>query len=214
MRIGIVLAGVSYEDGSKYRYRNFEESVESFRYYVEEYLKDLGHTTDYYIYTYDTPKSPALLKEYNPIKWELINEETQIVSPSSTVMAHNIVSSMGMIVSEELDYVIQTRFDIRFNTQPFHNWDWNKVNFLWRENEFHHLPLVNDCFFGYPYSQLENLIRASITSQLQPVEGVKIGLHNLYRPLSEIIGEDNINICDSEWKRSAENNLYTLTRKA
>jgi hypothetical protein len=118
------------------------------------------------------------------------------------------------LLDEDLDLVISTRFDISFNKNPFkeYEYDFNKCNYLWREPEFTHVPIVSDTFIVFPHSMTKNLIDAIIEMETNPPHGVGVAMHNIYIPMCNQVGKDNVKIVCDEFKRSHINDLYTLTR--
>jgi hypothetical protein len=119
-----------------------------------------------------------------------------------------------MVKDLDFDFVLRARFDQKFLTNPFttYNWDFDKVNFLWREPEHHSLPLVNDTFFGWPHRWTNDIIDSIIDCELNPYNGVKIAIHNLNQPILGRIGKDNIKILDDRFVTREMNTLYKLTR--
>jgi hypothetical protein len=215
MKIGISLTGVSYDDGSIYRYRNYEDSVKEFYKYVINPLREKGHDVKIYIYTYDTIKTNDVLSAYKPIiKSKFINQKEQILIPGTTVQGHNLINGLRDMIGEDLDLIIKARFDIQFFQNPFevYNWDFEKINFLWREPYREDLPLLNDTFFTFPYSMLESVIQGILDCELNPYDNCKVALHNLYRPLINLVGENNVIWLDNEFKTAQQNQLYKLTR--
>ena len=67
MKIGINLVGVSYNDGTIGRYRNFEDALDGFMVNVINPLKEEGHEIYFYIFTYDSIKRDEIIKSYSPI---------------------------------------------------------------------------------------------------------------------------------------------------
>jgi hypothetical protein len=215
MKIGISLAGVSYDDGSVYRHRNYEDSINQFYKYIINPLSEQGHDVKIYIYTYDTLKTNDVLESYKPIsKSQFINQNEQILITGTTVQGHNLINGLRDMVGEDLDLVIKSRFDIQFFKNPFevYNWDFEKINFLWREPYREDLPLLNDTFFTFPYSMLESVIQGILDCELNPYDNCKVALHNLYRPLINLVGENNVIWLDNEFKTAQQNQLYKLTR--
>ena len=88
----------------------------------------------------------------------------------------------------------------------------NKCNYLWREPEFTHVPIVSDTFIVFPHSMTKNLIDAIIEMETNPPHGVGVAMHNIYIPMCNQVGKDNVKIVCNEFKQSHTNDLYTLTR--
>ena len=103
---------------------------------------------------------------------------------------------------------------INFFKNPFkeYPYDFTKCNFLWREPEFTHLPIVNDTFIVFPHSMTQNLIDAIIEMEINPPHGVGVAMHNLYLPMVNQVGEDGVQwVCD-EFINVINNDLYKLMR--
>jgi hypothetical protein len=223
MKIGINLAGVSYDDGSIYRYRNFEDALDGFHKFIVNPLLEEGHEIEFYLYTYDSPKKDLVLKSYSPIKNYKFVENKIIYSlpgriplPSDiTIMAATYIRSLEEIVNADLDLVISTRFDISFLKNPFkeYAYDFTKCNFLWREPEFTQVPIVSDTFIVFPHHMTYNLINTILELTTNPPSGVRSAMHNLYIPMCNQVGKENVKIVCEDFNRSDINDLYVLTRK-
>ena len=68
MKIGINLVGVSYNNGSLGRYRNYEDALEGFMNNIVNPLKEEGHEIHFYLFTYDSTKKEDIIKTYNTTK--------------------------------------------------------------------------------------------------------------------------------------------------
>lgn len=216
MKIGIGLSGVYYDDGTIYRYRNYEESLNEFFEFIVNPLRDLGHEVKFYIYSYDTIKVDDIKKNFQPlIKSEFIKQSTQQLIPGTSVQNTNIIHNLRNMIGEDLDVIIRARFDQKFMANPFeiYDWDFDKFIFLWREPEYHHLPLVNDTFFTFPAIMLDNIIDSLLECELNPHKGIAIALHNLYWPIVNRVGENNVKWVDDRFVTAEMNKLYTLTRR-
>lgn len=215
MKIGINLSGVYYDDGSKYRYRNYEESINEFNQYIVEPLKKQGHDVVFYIYSYNTSKVNNIKKSFQPlIKSKFIDEHNQILIPGTSVQNTNLICGLRDMLGEKIDVIIRARFDQKFMMNPFevYDWDFNKFNFLWREPEMHDLPLVNDTFFIFPSNMLTDVIDSLLECELNPYKNIKVALHNLYWPIVNRVGIENVKILDDRFVTKEMNELYTLTR--
>lgn len=215
MRIAICISGVSYNNDGINRYRNYEDAVDSFNENVIDYLIEQGNDVSTYLYTYTSEKTPQLLKSYNAFTAAYLdNIETQYIPQGQTTQGINLIRSLEMIKDLDFDFVLRARFDQKFLKNPFttYHWDFDKVNFLWREPEYHSLPLVNDTFFGWPHKWTNQIIESIIDCELNPYNGIKIAIHNLNQPILERIGKDNIKILDEAFVTREMNTLYKLTR--
>lgn len=222
MKIGINLVGVSYNDGKVGRYRNYKDAIDSLYENVVNPLKEEGHEIYFYIFSYDSEKAENVLSDYQPIKKVKLLESyykkyegSYKVNSEIKIMSAMYLHSLEALLDEDLDVVISTRFDINFFRNPFkeYQYDFTKCNFLWREPEFEHLPIVNDTFIVFPHSMTKNLINAIFELELNPPHGVNVGLHNIYLPMVNQVGKENVQWLDDEFKTIQTNTLYKVTRK-
>ena len=220
MKIGINLVGVSYNDGNVGRYRNYEDALEGFMNNIVNPLKEEEHEIHFYLFTYDSTKKEDIIKTYNPTKSTFLDPNynkfgggDKLENGMKTISA-TYINSLFQLQNEDLDLIISTRFDISFNKNPFkeYKYDFNKCNYLWREPEFTHVPIVSDTFIVFPHSMTKNLIDAIIETESNPPFGVDVSMHNIYIPMCNQVGEDNVKIVCDEFKRSDINDLYKLTR--
>jgi hypothetical protein len=220
MKIGINLVGVSYNDGNVGRYRNYEDALEGFITNIINPLKESGHEIFFYLFTYHSIKKDEIIASYNPKKYTFLDPNynkfgggDKLENGMKTISA-TYINSLYELENEELDLVISTRFDISFNKNPFkeYQYDFNKCNYLWREPEFTHVPIVSDTFIVFPHSMTSDLIDAIIEMETNPPHGVGVAMHNIYIPMCNQVGKDNVKIVCDEFKKSHINDLYTLTR--
>jgi hypothetical protein len=221
MKIGINLVGVSYNDGTIGRYRNYENAIDGFTTNVINPLKEEGHSIQYYIFSYDSIKKNDIINAYQPvIKSEFIHPTYNTLGGGDKLpngmkaISSTYMSSLEQLKNEDLDLVISTRFDINFFKNPLkeYPYDFTKFNFLWREPLLHNLPLVNDTFVVFPYSMLDNVIESIKEMEFNPPQKVNIAMHNWYLPMINQVGKDNVQwVCD-EFVNAIDNNLYKLMR--
>jgi hypothetical protein len=221
MKIGINLVGVSYNDGTYGRYRNYQDAIDNFYKYIVNPLRDDGHEVVFYIFTYDSIKRDEIIDAYQPLIRQEFTHPTYNSIGGGDVLPNGIkmisatdISSLKQLLTADLDLVISTRFDINFFKNPFeeYQYDFTKCNFLWREPEFTDLPIVNDTFIVFPHSMTQNLIDTIIEMELNPPHGVNVAMHNIYLPMINQVGKDNVQwVCD-EFVNTINNTLYKLMR--
>jgi hypothetical protein len=220
MKIGINLVGVSYNYGTMGRYRNYEDAFEGFMTNVVNPLKEEGHDIFFYLFTYESPKREDIIKAYNPKKYTFLDPNYNkmgggdVLENQMKIISLTYINGLNELIDEDLDLVISTRFDINFFKNPFkeYSYDFSKCNFLWREPEYTHLPIVNDTFIVFPHSMTENLINAIIHMEIDPPFGVGVAMHNIYLPMVNQVGENKVQwVCD-EFVNAINNNLYKLMR--
>jgi hypothetical protein len=221
MKIGINLVGVSYNDGKIGRYRNYEDAIDGFKNNVVNSLIEEGHEINYYIYSYDNIKRNDILKSYIPVKKYTFTQPTYNslgggyrLPNGLKAITSNYINSLEQLKNENLDLVISTRFDINFFKNPFkeYPYDFTKFNFLWREPEYTHLPIVNDTFVVFPYSMLDNVISAINKMETNPPNGVNVAMHNWYLPMVSEVGEGNVKWVCNEFVNINNNDIYKLMR--
>jgi hypothetical protein len=220
MKIGINLVGVSYNDGTIGRYRNYMDAIEGFTNNVVNPLKKAGHEISYYLFTYDSPKRDEIIAAYNPKKYTFLDPNYNkfgggdLIENQMKIISLTYINSLNELVDEDLDLVISTRFDINFFKNPFNEYKYNfsKCNFLWREPEYTELPIVNDTFIVFPHNMTENLINSIIKMETNPPFGIGVAMHNIYLPMVDEVGKDNVQwVCD-DFVNAISNNLYKLMR--
>jgi hypothetical protein len=219
LKIGINLVGVSYNDGIFGRYRNYKDTINEFFAHIINPLKEEGHEISFYLCTYDNIKIEELEKDYQP--------KNLVIAPSSynqlgggdkvgnfKAISSIYIVSLEQIRNQDLDLVISTRFDIKFLKNPFkeYNFDFTKFNFLWREPEFTHLPIVNDTFVVFPYNMLGNVIDSIHEIELNPPQNINVAMHNWYLPMVNQVGSDKVQWVEEKFINTITNNLYILTR--
>ena len=220
MKIGINLVGVSYNDGLEGRYRNYEDAIGGLFTNIVNPLQKEGHEIFFYLFTYDSIKRNQIIESYKPTKYTFLDTNYNklgggnLINPQIKIMSFTYINSLHELINENLDLVISTRFDINFFKNPFHEFLFNfeKCNFLWREPEHTHLPIVNDTFIVFPHSMIEKFIHAIINMETNPPYGINIGMHNLYLPMLEQVGKEYVQwVCD-EFINITNNTLYKLMR--
>jgi hypothetical protein len=220
MKIGINLVGVSYNDGTTGRYRNYENAISGFMENIVNPLKEEGHEISFYLFSYDSLKKEDVIKAYQPVKYHFTHPTYNTAGGGDKLpngfkaISAIYISSLEELKNEDLDLVISTRFDINFFKNPFkeYSYDFTKFNFLWREPEFRNLPIVNDTFIVFPYSMLQNAIDSIKEMELNPPRGVNVAMHNWYLPMVNQIGEEKVQwVCD-EFVNAFNNDLYKLMR--
>jgi hypothetical protein len=222
MKVGINLVGVSYNNAKEGgRLRNFEDSIDNFFKNVVNPLKDEGHEVKFYLFSYSNEKQNKIIESYSPcIKHTFVEPDFNKfgggdrMSNGMKIMTVSYLNSLEQLEDEDLDLVISTRYDINFFRSPFseYNYDFTKCSFLWREPEFMDLPIVNDTFIVFPHNMLHSFRKAVLEMEIEPPKGVNSGMHNLYLPMVNQVGEDNVVWMDEEFKSTTDNTLYKLER--
>lgn len=222
MKIGINLVGVSYNDGKSGRYRNYKDALDGFMDNIVNPLIEQGHTISYYLFTYDSLEKENILKTYTPVKKSIfLNKDFNKsgggdkTNNNFKLISYSYINSLKELLDEDLDIVISTRYDIYFNINPFteFKYDFNKCNYLWREPEFTHLPIVSDTFIVFPHRMTQNLIDAITEMETNPPYGVGVAMHNIYLPMVNQVGVEMVQWVCNEFHKSHSNPYFKLTRR-
>lgn len=208
MNIGISITGISHLTDSYRPYsRSYKTCYENFFSEVYNPLKRKNTITTY-ITTYYSSEISNILNIYNPKKFQIFNF-------NNSHQVQTIIKSLEQLRNENLDLVVCTRFDLAFNEGIINklNFDLSKFNFLFKEQDYWESnKFVNDCFYVFPYTMLEDVIAACYDLLSNPPRPGLMDMHGLYVCLEKLITSANINIVSSDFMLSHENRLYTLKR--
>jgi hypothetical protein len=125
MKIGINLVGVSYNDGTIGRYRNYKDAIDGFMTNVVNPLKEEGDEICFYVFTYDSIKKDEIIQAYNPKKYTFLDPNYNrfgggdLIQNQMKIISLSYINSLNELLEEDLDLVISTRFDINFFKNPF-----------------------------------------------------------------------------------------------
>ena len=205
MKIGVSLAGISYTTSGKQRdfrktYANFFETI------YEPLLTN--NSVSVYTTTYQHELNKEFLAAYKPKKYQFIPFEGS--HPRSTFM-----HGLCLVEEEDLDFLICTRFDIKFNQKITDmNVDYTKFNFFFKEKgmwESH--KFVTDTFFAFPFKNLYCFANSIQEMNNSGMYHPHTFMHHVYNYVEERIGSHEINfICGDEEALSNKNRFFDLVR--
>ena len=205
MKLGIVLSGASY--GQKIGNNQFDRDWNLSKDNIKSNLIDCFPNDDVSVYfaTYaDQTNSQELIKFYNPRKAFFLPFEGSHQRTTYKV-------GLQLPLEDDLDFIISTRFDIKFKDKvSSYNFDYNKVNFLFRDMEPHwsNTKYVGDCLHGIPGRFMKHF-----TSALEMEHQSNAWfMHGLYNRLLPIIGDNNMHFLFDGNHNSNENQFYELVR--
>jgi hypothetical protein len=220
MKIGINLVGVSYHDGKGGgRYRNYQDALVGFYENIVDPLTSEGHEVYFYLYSYKNPLEEQIIKTYKPRKYTFADAVLNIkgggdrLQNGMRMLAIATYNSLEEILSQDLDAVISTRFDISFNVNPFKilPYDFDKFNFFFREPEYTDVPICCDTFYVFPHSMTQNFMDAILDMESDN-SPQNIAMHNMYVPMVNQVGKEKVKIVTDEIYSSLKNPYYKLTR--
>jgi hypothetical protein len=183
MNIGINLAGISLH----YRNRDWKRTKESITQQIINCWEP--HNVMIYTTTYDSIPSPnelnELLHSYKPKKHKFLGFQDQRLTYKQ---------SLELMLGEELDFIISTRFDIIFNSPlSSYNIKFDKFNFLFKEGNgyWEKDKFTCDNLFCFPAKYLQATIDSINEFYVNPYRECCSDLHPLYRYIVPKIGEEN-----------------------
>jgi hypothetical protein len=201
MKIAVLLTGISYKkDG--YRDRDWKLTYENIQNNVINCW--LGYNVNVYLTTYDNNDNTELLESYNPKKYGILKYE-------ESDQRLTYVKSLEMLLDEDVDFIVSTRFDIHFKEKLSNiAIKFDKFNFLFKEREWDNINFVTDNLFMFPKTYLNDLMMAIKNEYENPKRIGCSDLHNIYNRLIHL--DSNLNIISDINELSDENSFYKLIR--
>ena len=211
MRAAICLRGVHYIEKIDNWYVNYKDSLESFNNYLCEPLKKAGYEQiDVFMSTYETSVLDQLKNDYNVVKLMLpefdINADRQDITFEHFIRLFEGVVSYEKENNFKYDFVVSTRFDVKFN------WPIDNPNKLYKKVDYN----IFNITYIHPYGHCDDCLWLFARKHLEEV--IK-GVHYLYRNngvpfrIHEHITKPINYLCDiSVFGSGIEN--YGLTRKS
>lgn len=203
MKIGINLVGI-YKGN---RNRNFNDTKESIK---KNIINCWNIKPKIYITTYHSDEDDNLINFFKPEKYQFLN--------SNSDQRSAYIKSLEQLKNEDIDFIISTRFDIDFFDKISNlNIDFNKFNFLFKDEKWEKYNYVSDTFFCFPKKYLEpfinslNIISNTHTSKRRRNPSFNQHMHNIYDYID--ISKDNIHFIINGYHSSLLNNIYKLKRK-
>lgn len=201
MKIGILLTGIS----SGIRDRDWKKTAASIKEKVINCWP--GNNVSTYITTYEHDEVDELIEYYTPVKY-------QILDYSGSDQRLTYAKSLEMLIDQDLDTVISTRFDIEFYKKiSEYSIDFNKFNFLFREGNHwwqNHL-YTTDNLFIIPHKMIPITVDVVYGLYTNPYRNYP-DLHPLYSRILPIIGTQSIHFLTEGLELSHDNTQYRLIR--
>jgi hypothetical protein len=164
MRAAICLRGVYFFQGKYDWYTNYKDTIDYLKQNVILALNNDGYKVDIFISTYDMDNLEQLKLDYNPVKIDLgifdITEEHYDVTFRHLNTLFNSVKQYEIENNITYDFIIQTRFDLKFmwpiNTAPegYDVVDYNKFNISYKQIHGD----SDDCFWGFHRKYLDEIL--------------------------------------------------------
>jgi len=160
----------------------------------KKYLYDCFKNVDIYFHTYtcNDEDDEKLVKLLNPKKYVIDKK------PNTKIM-YSIVKTTG-IIDSDYDIIINIRFDLLFK-KPMNefNIDYNKFNFIFKENDWDNSKKVSDLLFIFPQKYTTYFIDSLLKSMKKWSSGHWIypyleGRTDIHFILDEILSSNTDNV--------------------
>ena len=210
MKLGINLVGISHLI-HKERHpvsRTYKTSTDNF---YNELYNPLSKKFDVKIYltTYITEETQNIVNAYKPQKALFLDYKN-----SHQILTY--IQSLDLMMNENLDYIMMTRFDISFFPGQLKALDikLDKFNFLCKELKYwDNYNFVNDCFMIFPGKYLKQYRRSCVELFNSPPRPGLTDMHGVYKFVNKEIGSENINFMTGEEHYVSNcNDIYELKR--
>ena len=193
MNIGIVIRGISLGKsnlGNGTDWKIVKDNI------IENFINPFKehHKVKVYLTTYENDELNDIIDFYKP-------ENVLILPFEGSNQRNTLLQSMVQIRNEDLDFILTTRFDVRwFQKVANLNIDYNKFNFLYKEvePEWTRNKFVSDIIFGFPKCFLEPFMQAIINEHNNPSRTFVTDMHNAYKRMIEVIGIENLHFIHDE----------------
>jgi hypothetical protein len=166
-----------------------------------------NHEVSVYLTTYNSTHLHEIIDFYNPKK-------TLILPFDGSHQRTTYYQSLMQLVTEDVDFIISTRFDIDFGSKiSEYPYDWEQFNFLFREVDpwWTDYKFAGDVFYAFPKKFLSAFID-SVKREHEAPFRIYGDLHAVYRHVENLIGEQNINFIFSGTHNSNNNCFYKIIR--
>ena len=217
MKLAIVLTGIAngkVDDTSGFDIpRNFKSCFDNIQ---EKLIKPFSerYETKIYMTTYDMFNPEEVVEAYNPHKYQLLPYDG-----SAEITTY--IKSMEMLIDEDVDFIVATRFDILFRSKII-DWDlkFEKFNVCFKEGNYsvtECIPLnFTDCsIFMFPKKYLKSFIIAlKQTFAVHPQPFFRKNMHPVTFNFSKVMGKHAVHFLSKKMHISShENSFFFLYRQ-
>lgn len=164
---------------------------------------------DIHLTTYMSSESAQIVATYNPKSHQFLQFE-------GSHQVDTFIASLESLKKYTYDLVVVSRFDSLFDIGELSELCIFKYafNFLCKEKDhWDNYRFVNDCFYIFPFSMLDDVIAAARELRANPPRPGLMDMHGLYTPLVKRIGEDNVRFMTADDYLSSGNVFYKLIRR-
>jgi hypothetical protein len=206
MKIAIVYTGIVdgfVQDTSNHTMpRIFDDYVENNLTHFINPIKE-KYDTDIYLTTYKNKTNDKVLEVLNPKKHQFLD---YVGSAQITTY----IKSMEMMLDQDFDFMFAARFDLFYRSNVIDwNFDYQKFNVLFKEENFKELNFTCDCFYGLPKKYVKAFIIALKEAYLfHPQPYFRKNMHPVIYNFSKIMGKYPIHFLSNKYQISSEENAF------
>lgn len=212
MKIALLLRGLSGGEGNRTDWTKCKDNIKK----VIDYLS-LQNTVTVYVVSYLHPSNYEMGMFYKPKK-------TLLLPFTGSSQRKTGIESMKFLLTEDIDFIITTRFDFEFNLD-ISEWkfQFDKFNILHKEfNYWNTDKFVSDLLFAFPKMYIPEIMEAMEIEYNNPYRSDCDDLHPIYRHL---VNKVNVHFlfenCTSEGdfrsysfiRYEGDKKLYTIHRR-
>lgn len=204
MKIGLSTVGISHPTFGGL-IRRCEKCRENTKEMIIKPLLKLGELKTY-ITTYNHDYINEVMEFYKPTKHS-------VTSIEGSNQLETYLTSLRLLLAEDIDLVVSTRFDILFKKQlseiPF---NYKKFNTLFMEKGWEKHNFTCDNIFVFPHYMLETVISSLETWKVvkpYPFSSV-YGLHGLWHQVKLMAGSSEVHVVLEGDQRILDNNFYNV----
>ena len=208
MKVAIVYTGIVdgfFQDTSNLNIpRVFDEYIENNLTHFINPIKE-KYETDIYLTSYKNKTNDKVLEVLNPKKHQFIDY------PSSTQIT-TYIKSMEMMLEENFDFMFAARFDLFYRSNVIDwNFDYQKFNVLFKEDNFKELNFTCDCLYGIPKKHLKAFIIALKQAELfHPQPYFRKNMHPVVYNFSKIMSKYPIHFLSNKYQITSEENAFFM----
>jgi hypothetical protein len=209
MKVAIVYTGITdgfVEDTSNHPMpRVFDDYIQNnLTHFVNPFKEK--YNADLYLTTYENKINESVIEVLKPKKY-------QILKYAGSAQIPTYVKSMEMMLDEDFDFMLTTRFDLLYRSNVADwNFDFNKFNVLFKENNFKELNFTCDCFYAMPKKYLKSFIIALKQAySFHPQPFLRKNMHPVTYNFSKIMGKHAIHFLSNKYQISSEENAFFIS---
>lgn len=208
MKVAIVYTGITdgfVEDTSNHSMpRVFDNYIENNLSHFVNPIKE-KFDTEVYITTYKNKINEHVFDVLQPKKY-------QVLDYVGSAQITTYIKSMEMMLEQDFDFMFTTRFDLLYRSDVSQwNFNFQKFNVPFKEENFKELNFTCDCFYGMPKKYVKAFIIALKQAySFHPQPFFRKNMHPTTYNFSKIMGKHAIHFLSNKYQICAEENAFFL----